>query len=164
MASRAEAIPPQAPERERNMARFIQAQYPTEHAGVTRVVRASETLKQTFRSFSGARGAATLPLAAIVSALLVVANEVIDTWTEGHLLAAWIVLWALGFAALALFAQPAAALGARLRAGLKAWADARRQAAEDDRLWNAALNDARIMADLSRAMSASAERDLKTYY
>jgi hypothetical protein len=146
------------------MARFIQAQYPTEHAGVTRVVRAAETLKQTVRSFDGARGAATMLLAAIVSALLVVANEVIDTWTEGHLMAAWIALWALGFAALALFARPAARLGSGLRSGLKAWSAARKQAAEDEKLWNIARTDARVMADLSRAMSAAAERDLKVYY
>lgn len=146
------------------MARFIQAQYPTEHAGVTRVVRAAEALKETVRSFDGARGAATLLLAAIVSALLVVANEVIDTWTEGHLMAAWIALWALGFAALALFARPAARLGSGLRRSLKAWSAARKQAAEDEKLWNIALSDARVMADLSRAMSAAAERDIKVYY
>ena len=46
-------------------------------------------------------------LAAVVSALLVVANQVIDTWTEGHLLAAWIVLWTVAFAALGLLAAPA---------------------------------------------------------
>ena len=40
-------------------------------------------------------------LAAIVAAFLVVANQVVDTWTEGHLLAAWIVLWMVAFAALA---------------------------------------------------------------
>jgi hypothetical protein len=29
-------------------------------------------------------------LSAVVAALLVVANQVVDTWTEGHLLMAWI--------------------------------------------------------------------------
>ena len=70
--------------------------------------------------FDGARGAAALLLAAIVSALLVVANQVIDTWTEGHLLAAWIVMWTVAFAALALFAARPAALAvacARRRPG-----------------------------------------------
>jgi hypothetical protein len=47
---------------------------------------------------------------------------------------------------------------------LKAWATARRQAAEDAHYWQAALNDARIMADISRAMSAAAARDVRTYY
>lgn len=146
------------------MARFIQAHYPTEHAGLTRIARAADAVKATVRSFDGARGAATLLLAAIVSAALVVANEVITIWTEGHLMVAWIAMWAIGFAGLALFAQPAARAGAALRRGLRAWGAARRQAADDERLWNVALTDARVMADLSRAMSAAAERDIKQYY
>jgi hypothetical protein len=146
------------------MARFIQANYPAEHAGVARIARAIQTLRQTTRSFDGARGAATLLLAAVVASLLVVANELVTTWTEGHLLAAWIALWVIGFAGLALFAEPARRAGAALRERLQAWAAARKQAAEDEKLWNVALTDARVMADLSRAMSAAAERDLKQYY
>lgn len=146
------------------MARFIQAQYPTEHAGVTRITRAARALRQTARSFDGARGAATLLLAAIVASLLVVANELVTTWTEGHLMAAWIAMWVIGFASLALFAEPARRAGAALRHSLKAWAAARKQAAEDAKLWTVALSDARVMADLSRAMSAAAERDIKQYY
>lgn len=38
------------------------------------------------------------------------------------------------------------------RAGHRDWVQSRKQAAEDERTWNAALQDARIMADLSRAM------------
>ena len=51
----------------------------------------------------------------MVSALLVVANQVIDTWTEGHLLAAWMVLWLVAFAALALLTAPARRAGVALR-------------------------------------------------
>ena len=146
------------------MSRFIQVEYPSTHAGVARVEAAVNNLRETARSFDGARGAATLLLAAAVSALLVVANELVETWTEGHLFAAWVALWVIGFAGLALFAAPARALGGQLRSGLKAWAAARKQAAEDQQLWNLALQDARVMADLSRAMSADAVRDIKTYY
>ena len=112
----------------------------------------------------GTRAIATLLLAAIVAAVLVVANEVVDTWTEGHLLAAWIVMWTVAFAALALLAAPAQRAAAALRAGLKAWAAARRQAAQDETFWNVALTDARVMADISRAMSADAARDVRGYY
>ena len=52
-------------------------------------------------------GAASLLLAAVVSALMVVANQVIDTWSPGHLLAAWMVLWVVA-ATLALLTLPAA--------------------------------------------------------
>lgn len=146
------------------MARFIQAQYPTEHAGVARIQSGARNIADTIRGFDGARGAATLMLAAMVSALLVVANEVIETWTEGHLLAAWIVMWLVGFAALALLAAPARQLAAGIREGLAAWAASRREAREDARLWAIALSDARVMADLSRAMSRDAVRDVRGYY
>jgi hypothetical protein len=56
-------------------------------------------------------------------------------------------------------------VSARLQAWLKRQAAERRQAAEDAKLWQVALNDDRVMADLSRAMSAAAVvRNLKTYY
>jgi hypothetical protein len=39
-----------------------------------------------------------------------------------------------------------------IRAGYRAWTESRQQAAADERIWNAALQDARLMADLARAM------------
>ncbi|HWP13233.1 MAG TPA: hypothetical protein VNN06_15530 [Ramlibacter sp.] len=146
------------------MTSFAHVDYPREHAGVVRAERAAQTLTQAARGFDGTRAGASLLLAAIVSALMVVASQVVDTWTEGHLLAAWIVMWAVAFAALALLAAPAKSAAAALRVGLKRWAAARKQAAEDEQLWQLALTDARVMADLSRAMSAGASRDLKSYY
>src|SRR5438105_5971263 len=115
---------------------------------------AEKTAKRTVRGFDGSRAGASLLLAAIVAALVVVANQVVDTWTEGHLLVAWIVAWAVGFASLALLAAPAKRAAAALKAGYARWSEARRQAAADEQLWNLALTDARIMADISRAMSA----------
>ena len=138
------------------MARFNQVAVPAQHAGIVRVTRGVANLRAAFRNFDGARGTATLLLAALVSALIVVANELVDTWTEGHLLAAWIVSWTVAFAALALFAAPARRAVRQARTGLKAWQAARRQAAEDDKLMELALTDARVMADLSRAMSRDA--------
>ncbi len=146
------------------MTRFIQADYPTEHAGLDRVTRGAANLAATVRSFDGTRGTATLLLAALVSALVVVANELVVTWTEGHLLAAWIAAWLVGFAALALFAAPMREAAGALRAGFRAWTASRRQAREDAKLWAIALTDARVMADLSRAMAADALRDTRGYY
>lgn len=146
------------------MSRFVTTHYPVNHPGVARFERVLQAGRATASRFDGARGAAALMLAAIVSALLVVANELVDTWTEGHLLAAWIALWAIGFAALALLADPAGRAGTALRQRWADWGVARRQAAADDQLWQIALTDARVMADLSRAMSQSAERDIKQYY
>lgn len=146
------------------MTSFAHVDYPTEHPGIARVQRAAEALKEVSRDFDGARGAATLLLAAIVAALLVVANQVIDTWTEGHLLAAWIALWTVAFAGLALLAAPARRAGRSLRNAWLASAERRRARREDRKLWDLALTDARVMADLSRAMSRDAVRDVRGYY
>ena len=43
-----------------------------------------------------------------------------------------------------------------VRAGHRDWVQSRKQAVEDELIWNAALKDARIMADLSRAMQGQA--------
>jgi hypothetical protein len=142
------------------MTSFVNVEYPSQHAGVARVERAISAIASFTRGFEGGRGAATLLLAAMVSALLVVANQVIETWSEGHLLAAWIAMWTVAFAAIALLAAPARTLVRRFRQG----AAARRQAGEDRAFWAAAVNDARVMADLSRAMSADAMRDVRAYY
>ncbi|ROZ66726.1 hypothetical protein [Ramlibacter sp. WS9] len=146
------------------MTAFARVDHPTEHLGVVRAERFVNEVKHAASRFNGARAAASLLLAAIVAALMVVANQVVDTWTEGHLLAAWIVLWAIAFASLALLASPAKRAVAATRAGLRRWNASRVQAEEDRKLWEVALTDARVMADISRAMSASASRDIKAYY
>jgi hypothetical protein len=146
------------------MTSFAHVDYPSQHAGVVRAERAAQSLQQAFAGFDATRGGASLLLAAIVAALVVVASQVVDTWTEGHLLAAWIVMWAVAFASLALLATPAKRAAVALRAGLKRWNAARQQAREDDQLWQLAMSDARVMADISRAMSAGATREIKTYY
>ncbi|GAC1535573.1 MAG: hypothetical protein NVS2B4_16030 [Ramlibacter sp.] len=135
------------------MTHFVHVDMPSRQPGVSRAQRALRTLRDGGVGFAGARGAATLLLAGIVSALLVVANQVIDTWTEGHLFAAWTVLWAIGFAALGLLATPARRAVAGVHASWSRAVAARRRAAQDRELWSLALTDARVMSELSRAMS-----------
>lgn len=146
------------------MTSFVHVEQPAQHPGVVRAERAAESLGQIVRGFDGARGAATLLLAAVVAALLVVTNQVVDTWTEGRLLAAWIVMWTVAFAALALLAAPARHATLGLRSAMRRFAESRREAAEDAKLWQVALTDARVMADISRAMSRDAARDVRGYY
>ena len=71
----------------------------------------------------------------------------------GNLVANIIVL------VLALVGKPVTSAAAGVKRGLAAWSAARKQRREDEKLWNLALTDARIMADLSRAMSQDALRD-----
>lgn len=56
-----------------------------------------------------------------------------------------------------------AALGAPLVRAYEGWTVRRRQARSDVQYWNAALSDARIMADISRAMDVEA-RDVQAYW
>eukprot|EP01030_Chromulinospumella_sphaerica_P032877 gene32877-33678_t len=65
-----------------------------------RTPRARRETVEASRTLSG------MLLAAVLSALLVVADQVIDTWVDGHMLAAWVALWTVAFAALALLAPP----------------------------------------------------------
>jgi hypothetical protein len=146
------------------MTAFAHVEYPTEHPGVVRAENAAAALKNAASQFEGARGAATLLLAAVVSALLVVANQVIDTWSEGHLLAAWMVLWLVAFAALALLTAPARSAGVALRKAVLAWAESRRNAAEDERTWQVALKDPRIMAELNHAMGVPTVNSIRKFY
>jgi hypothetical protein len=146
------------------MTSFVHVDHPTEHPGVVRAERVVENVKALAARFDSARATATLLLAAIVAALMVVANQVIDTWSDGHLLAAWIVMWAVAFAALGLMARPAKRLAFGLRSFMKGRAARHRQAAQDEKLWSIALTDARVMADIGRAMSADASRETRRYY
>ena len=146
------------------MTSFIHIDQPLQHPGVVRAQEAAESIKGIASAFDGARGAASLLLAAIVSAVLVVANRVIDTWSDGHLLVMWIALWCVAFAALALLAAPARRAAVSMRTGWAAWKESRKTFKDDQKLWNVALKDARVMADLSRAMGREAMRDVRGYY
>ncbi len=133
------------------MTSFAHVQHPTQHPGVVRLERAGRNIRHLAKDAT--RSSATLLLAAIVAALLVVANQVVETWSEGHLLAAWIAMWAIAFASIALLATPARGMAGSLRAGLKRWNAARRQAAEDRAMWQVAQSDPRVMQDLSCALT-----------
>jgi hypothetical protein len=98
------------------------------------------------------RAASAMLLAAIVSALLVVANQMIDAWSEGHLLAAWVVLWVVGFAALALLSGPSRVAGRKVVAALRAWREEAAMARAEREIWWIAQSDPRLMAELRSAM------------
>ncbi|MCS6811159.1 MAG: hypothetical protein NZ694_07830 [Tepidimonas sp.] len=74
------------------------------------------------------RALATLLLAAGVAALAVVTDRLIDTWADGHLLAAWVLMWAVVFLGSVLLASPARHAASRVGAWLDRWAQRRAQA------------------------------------
>ncbi len=116
------------------MTSFIDIKYPSHHQGADRVESAIEAAQRVRRDFSSARGLATLLLSALTAAVMVVAYQVMDSIAEGQLLAMWMALWLVAFAALALFAGAARRLAARARSSLDAWSRHRAQACDDQRL------------------------------
>ena len=102
------------------MARFIQAEYSAEHAGIERVTRGVEAL-------------------------------------------AGLSITRAALHALAFIGSPVTRLAGTARARLSKLLAERRQQREDQKLWNIALHDARVMADLSRAMSQQASRSARYY-
>lgn len=110
------------------------------------------------RSFK-ARGLAALLLAGVVAAMVLVADHLVSTWADGHLFLAWVMLWVIVFAGFALFADTARTVARRTLAGLDQWAAARAQARAEERLWDIARADPRVMAELVQARSRSEEAE-----
>ncbi len=137
------------------MTSFVQIQYPQQHPGVARAEAVIEAAGRLRRGFDGTRSIAAVLLAAIVAALVVVADQLVDRWTGGRLLAAWVVLWAVAFAALGLFAGSARRMAVAMVKQLDAWSSRVAQSRADERLWATAQADPRVMADLRAAMARS---------
>lgn len=137
------------------MTSFVNTQYAAQHQGANRVESVMHAAQQVGQGFSGTRGLATLLLSAVAAAVMVVAYQVMDSVAEGHLLVMWMGLWAVAFAALALFAGAARRLVVGTKNSLDAWSRSLAEARADQRLWAMAKADSRIMADLQMAMSRS---------
>ena len=137
------------------MASSVQPGFPSQHPNVVRNETEIGTARASRRGFDSTKGLSVMLLAAMVSALVVVADQLIDTWADGHLLAAWVALWLVGFAALALFAAPARNLAISAVNALNAWSARIARDRADARLWTIARTDPRVMAELTAAISRS---------
>lgn len=131
------------------MTSFIQPTHVTQHRGVERLELAWASMRSLRAPL--ARGQSFMLWAVMVSALLVVADQMIETWVDGHLLAAWVAMWMLGFAGLAVFALPVRKLVKGAAAALLLWSQRQAQARADAQLWALANADPRVMADLDAA-------------
>lgn len=107
------------------------------------------------RKAAGSRTLAGMLLAAVLSALLVVAGQVIDTWTDGHLLAGWVALWTVAFAALALLAPPLRKMSSVASRLIMASVQAAKERRMEEKMWEYANRDPRIMAELQHAVMRS---------
>lgn len=99
----------------------------------------------------GSRSLAGMLLAAVVAALMVVADQLIETWAEGHLLVVWVGLWTVAFAALALLAPPLRQLSASMAGAWAHWSALRAARRAEAELWNLAQQDYRVMRDIQMA-------------
>lgn len=97
------------------------------------------------------RALATLLLAAGVAALAVVTDRLVDTWADGHLFAAWVLMWAVVFLGSVVLASPARHVAHRLIIALNAWARRRAQARAEARMEALARADARIRMEIEAA-------------
>lgn len=96
----------------------------------------------------GSRTLAGMLLAAVLAALLVVADQLIETWADGHLLLVWVALWTAVFTTLALLAPPLRKLTGAMASGLARWSRKRAQQREEAALWAMAEQDPRVMHEL----------------
>jgi hypothetical protein len=139
------------------MTSFVQANYPTEHPGVVRAESVVAAVGDFRKNFDATKSLATMLLAALVAALVVVADQLIDTWADGHLLAAWVALWSVAFVAMALLAPAAKRAAASLAVHTQAWARRMELAQSEARYLESAQSDPRIMAELQAAILRSEE-------
>ena len=137
------------------MTSFVHLNYSNEHPGVQRAEAIADAAGRVRRSFDSTKGLAAMLLAALVAALIVVADQLVSVWADGYLLASWVTLWAIAFAALALMAPTAHRLAASLSTAWKERAIRVANEHFDAQYWASAKSDPRIMAELQAAISRS---------
>jgi hypothetical protein len=135
------------------MTAFAHTSYPKEHPGVARAVNTTRNLMNLIKQVDSAKSIAVILLSAMVSTLLVVVNQVIDTYTDGHLMAVWMLMWVVAFGSLALLATPVRQFVYGVRPFLKTWHQKRLERMNDEKIWAVALQDPRVMAEIQRALS-----------
>jgi hypothetical protein len=133
------------------------ADYPSTHAGAERIVNAGETLQVIGQRARKQGTLASLLLAAMLAALVVVAEQVLSQLEDGHLLLSWMALWLVVFAGLALFAGTARRVALRFRQSWQGFVARQAQARSDERFLETALRDERVMKELIAA--ATRQRD-----
>ena len=99
--------------------------------------------------------ASTSLTAALVTAAtalsVVVADRYLGALTDGHVVAAWLLMWAVVFGAFVSTRTPARLLAARIRSGLDGYAASVAARRAERRFMDMAQSDPRIMAELNAA-------------
>jgi hypothetical protein len=130
------------------MTRLVHATPTSTHSASAQALFPSATSLKTQEK---ARPLAGMLLAAGMAALLVTADQVINSWTDGHILAAWVALWTVTFAALAILATPLSKMSNTGAAWINIQLQARKARIEEAQMWEMARQDPRVMADIRMA-------------
>jgi hypothetical protein len=142
------------------MTSFVQPEFSVNHGGIARAQAAYQYVTGLGQRLNSARGLASLLLAGGFAAFVTVADQMIDTWADGHLLVAWVVLWTVLFTSMALFANSAGSLTKRLAKALQIWSNRLAQDRADAHLLLTAQSDPRVMADLRAAISRAENMEM----
>ena len=106
---------------------------------------------------SSSKTLANLLLTAGVAALVVGVDQMIDSWAESHVVAAWLALWAVAVLAIVVLRGLTRHLAQNLMTGLDAWSAHVARNRADERLWSMAQSDPRLMSELQVAMDRASE-------
>ena len=126
------------------MTAFVNLSYTTNHPGVARFERAHTSAKAVIQRLQqeSTYAAALLMFGAL--SLMASIYDIVDASPEGQELGAWVILWTAILVGLVGF-------GKYCKRQVVAWLKAEREA----QMWNSALTDYRIMADIRCAQSRS---------
>jgi hypothetical protein len=132
-------------------AHFVHSDFPQAHVGADRIVNAGETLQAIGHHVRKHGSLASLLLAAMLAALVVVAEQVLSQLQDGHLLLSWMALWLVVFAGMAFFAGTTRRWSMTIRQTWQGFMQRQAQARSDERFLDTALRDSRVMNDLVAA-------------
>ena len=126
------------------MTTFVNLSYTTNHPGVVRFERAYTSAKAVIQRLQheSTYAAALLMFGAL--SLIASIYDIVDASPEGQELGAWVILWTAVLVGLVGF-------GKYCKRQLVAWLKAEREAC----MWDSALTDYRVMADIRCAQSRS---------
>jgi len=116
----------------------------------------SEAVVTATHNLGNTRNVSTVILSAIVSALLFASDKLVNDWSNGSMLLAWVTLWCVAFLALSLLSQPVrrsvqwlrSDAGAAISASYKKWQAHRAAVRADEAMWAYAQLDPRLMAEI----------------
>jgi hypothetical protein len=126
------------------MTTFVNLSYTTSHPGVTRFERAYTSGKSLVQRLQQESTYAAALLVFGALSLIASIYDIVDASQEGQELGAWVVLWTAILVGLMGFVK-------YCKRQFMAWLTADREA----RMWNSALTDYRVLADLRCAQDRS---------